>query len=157
MTGKHLQTDMVKPVYPPYNFVAGGIIMIISYRLSMSIIGKIIQHLYKNWHRETDYAFMQKTINKQNSYLLLAFLQSGSVPELDMHESKHFLQGQFVQCTCTWSISRTLIILGEFYVLFCSGFQPHWLVFKTYNFINEKICTPISFLRYSWKMIKLKS
>jgi hypothetical protein len=84
-----LQTDMVKPVYPPYNFVAGGIIMIISYRLSMSIIGKIIK----------------KQINKQNSYLLLAFLQSGSVPELDMHESKHFLQGQFVQCTCTWSIS----------------------------------------------------
>jgi hypothetical protein len=35
-------------------------------------------------------------INKQNSYLLLAFLQSGSVPELDMHESKHFLPGPFV-------------------------------------------------------------
>jgi hypothetical protein len=34
--------------------------------------------------------------NKQNSYLLLAFLQSGSVPELDMHESKHFLPGQFI-------------------------------------------------------------
>jgi hypothetical protein len=31
--------------------------------------------------------------NKQNSYLLLAFLQSGSIPELDMHESKHFLPG----------------------------------------------------------------
>ena len=38
----------------------------------------------------------KKQINKQNSYLLLAFLQSGSVPELDMHESKHFLSGQFV-------------------------------------------------------------
>jgi hypothetical protein len=38
----------------------------------------------------------KKLINKQNSYLLLAFLQSGSVPELDMHESKHFLPGQFV-------------------------------------------------------------
>ena len=38
----------------------------------------------------------KKQINKQNSYLLLAFLQSGSVPELDMHESKHFLQSQFV-------------------------------------------------------------
>jgi hypothetical protein len=35
-------------------------------------------------------------MNKQNSYLLLAFLQSGSVPELDMHESKHFFPGQFV-------------------------------------------------------------
>ena len=35
-------------------------------------------------------------INKQNTYLLLGFLQSGSVPELDMHESKHFLPGQFV-------------------------------------------------------------
>jgi hypothetical protein len=32
----------------------------------------------------------KKQINKHNSYLLLAFLQSGSVPELDMHESKHF-------------------------------------------------------------------
>ena len=38
----------------------------------------------------------KKQINKHNSYLLLAFLQSGSVPELDMHESKHFLPGQFV-------------------------------------------------------------
>jgi hypothetical protein len=39
---------------------------------------------------------MQKKIkNKQNSYLL-AFLQSGSVPELNMHESKHVLPGQFV-------------------------------------------------------------
>ena len=38
----------------------------------------------------------KKQINKQNSYLLLAFLQSGSVPELDMHESKHFLPGPFV-------------------------------------------------------------
>jgi hypothetical protein len=38
----------------------------------------------------------KKQINKQNAYLLLAFLQSGSVPELDMHESKHFLPGQFV-------------------------------------------------------------
>jgi hypothetical protein len=41
--------------------------------------------------------FMQKKqINKQNSYLLLALLQSGSVPELDMHVSKHFLPGQFI-------------------------------------------------------------
>jgi hypothetical protein len=40
--------------------------------------------------------FMQKTNKKQNSYLILAFLQSGCVPELDMHESKHFLPGQFV-------------------------------------------------------------
>ena len=38
----------------------------------------------------------KKQINKQNSYLLLAFLQPGSVPEFDMHESKHFLPGQFV-------------------------------------------------------------
>ena len=38
----------------------------------------------------------KKQINKQNSYFLLAFLQSGSVPELDMHESKHFLPGPFV-------------------------------------------------------------
>ena len=40
--------------------------------------------------------FMQKNKNKQNSYLLLAFVQSGSVPELDVYESKHFLPGQFV-------------------------------------------------------------
>ena len=38
----------------------------------------------------------KKQINKQNFYLFLAFLQSGSVPELDMHESKHFFPGQFV-------------------------------------------------------------
>jgi hypothetical protein len=38
----------------------------------------------------------KKQINKHNFYLLLAFLQYGSVPELDMHESKHFLPGQFV-------------------------------------------------------------
>jgi hypothetical protein len=38
----------------------------------------------------------KKQINKQNSYLLLAVLQSVSVPGLDMHESKHFLPGQFV-------------------------------------------------------------
>jgi hypothetical protein len=37
-----------------------------------------------------------KHLNKQNSYNLLAFFQSGSVPELDMHESKHVLPGQFV-------------------------------------------------------------
>jgi hypothetical protein len=35
----------------------------------------------------------KKQINKQNAFLLLAFLQSGSVPELDMHESKHFFAG----------------------------------------------------------------
>jgi hypothetical protein len=40
--------------------------------------------------------FMQKQINKQNPYLLLALLQFGSVPELDMHVSKHFLPGQFI-------------------------------------------------------------
>jgi hypothetical protein len=37
-----------------------------------------------------------KQINKYNSYLIIAFLQSGSVPELDMHESKHFFPGPFV-------------------------------------------------------------
>ena len=44
----------------------------------------------------------KKQINKQNYYLLLAFLQSGSVPELDMHESKHFLPGQFVHSGNTY-------------------------------------------------------
>ena len=46
----------------------------------------------------------KKQINKQNSYLLLAFLQSGSVPELDMYESKHFLPGPFVHSgECVYS------------------------------------------------------
>ena len=49
----------------------------------------------------------KKQINQQNSYLLLAFLQSGSVPELDMHESKHFLPGQFV---VSW---RSVLLVGE--------------------------------------------
>jgi hypothetical protein len=44
-----------------------------------------------------------------NSYLLLAFLQSGSAPELDMHESKHFLPGQFV---------HSAYIIGKNYNLF---------------------------------------
>jgi hypothetical protein len=46
----------------------------------------------------------KKQINKQNYYLLLAFLQSGSVPELDMKESKHFLPGQFVHSGVTGNI-----------------------------------------------------
>ena len=48
----------------------------------------------------------KKQINKQNSYLLLAFLQSGSVPELDMYESKHFLPGQFVHSVLTQGAIR---------------------------------------------------
>jgi hypothetical protein len=44
----------------------------------------------------------KKQINKQNSYFLLAFLQSGSLPELDMHESKHFLPGPFVHSDKAW-------------------------------------------------------
>jgi hypothetical protein len=51
----------------------------------------------------------KKQINKQNSYLLLAFLRSGSVLELDMHESKHFLPGQFVHSDAAWSDSDHLI------------------------------------------------
>ena len=43
----------------------------------------LIKHLFPPSSRK-------KQINKHNSYLLLAFLQSGSVPELDMHESKQF-------------------------------------------------------------------
>ena len=55
----------------------------------------------------------KKQINKQNSYLLLAFLQSGSVPELDMHESKHFLPGQFVHSVMViqWLLYFTLFIV----------------------------------------------
>ena len=52
----------------------------------------------------------KKQINKQNSYLLLAFFQSGSVPELDMHESKHFLPGQFVHSGFLTSESRNELI-----------------------------------------------
>jgi hypothetical protein len=54
----------------------------------------------------------KKQINKQNSYLLLAFLQSGSVPELDMHESKHFLPGQFVHSESTMFIKSYKIVQG---------------------------------------------
>jgi hypothetical protein len=49
----------------------------------------LIKHLFPS-------SSCKKQINKQNSYLLLAFFQYGSVPELDMHESKHCLPGQFV-------------------------------------------------------------
>ena len=48
----------------------------------------------------------KKQINKQNSYLLLAFLQSGSVPELDMHESKHFLPGLFVHSDAVFATNH---------------------------------------------------
>ena len=44
----------------------------------------------------------KKQINKQNSYLLLTFLQSGSVPELDMYESKPFFPGPFVHSVPLW-------------------------------------------------------
>ena len=53
--------------------------------------------------------FMQKQINTQNSYLLLAFLQSGSVPELDMHKSKHFLPGQFVHSDLSASSDNIIL------------------------------------------------
>jgi hypothetical protein len=56
-------------------------------------IGGIVDHLHCVLFPPSS---CKKQINKQNSYLLLAFFQSGSVPELDMHESKHFLPGQFV-------------------------------------------------------------
>jgi hypothetical protein len=49
----------------------------------------------------------KKQINKQNSYLLLAFLQSGSVPELDMHESKHLFAGSVcTQWLCEYITSK---------------------------------------------------
>ena len=53
----------------------------------------------------------KKQINKQNSYLLLALLQSGSVPELDMHVSKHFLPGQFIHSGSTATTSLMLPII----------------------------------------------
>jgi hypothetical protein len=68
----------------------------------------------------------KKQINKQNSYLLLAFFQSGSVPELDMHESKHFLPGQFVHSvdvnvyldlmndTCTFTKNEKIKRIDDF-------------------------------------------
>jgi hypothetical protein len=59
----------------------------------MSNIGQSGIRLDYNGHFVIDESCQ---INKQNAYLLLAFLQSGSVPELDMHESKHFLPGPFV-------------------------------------------------------------
>ena len=59
----------------------------------------------------------KKQINKQNSYLLLAFFQSGSVPELDMHVSKHVLPGQFVHSVLTyikWRFLSSLFINRSF-------------------------------------------
>ena len=67
----------------------------------------LIKHLFPPCSRK-------KQINKQNSYLLLAFLQSGSVPELDMHESKHFLPGPFVHSDTVKSIFRHI-------------FNPKWI------------------------------
>jgi hypothetical protein len=63
----------------------------------MSNIGQSGIRLDYNGHFVIDESCQ---INKQNAYLLLAFLQSGSVPELDMHESKHFLPGPFVHSVC---------------------------------------------------------
>jgi hypothetical protein len=59
-----------------------------------------IQYISRKWLLKHLFSpsSCKKQINKQNSYLLLALLQSGSVPELDMHVSKHFLPGQFIQC-----------------------------------------------------------
>ena len=66
----------------------------------------LIKHLFPLSSRK-------KQINKHNSYLLLAFLQSGSVPELDMHESKKFLPGQFVHSELgLWYFKWVLITFG---------------------------------------------
>jgi hypothetical protein len=55
----------------------------------------------------------KKQINKQNSYFLLTFLQSGSVPELDMHESKHFLPGPCERTILTNDFEMLTIISIE--------------------------------------------
>jgi hypothetical protein len=59
-----------------------------SQRISMNarMVNLLLVHLFLP-------SSYKKQINKHNSYLLLPFLQSGSVPELDMHESKIFLPG----------------------------------------------------------------
>jgi hypothetical protein len=54
---------------------------------------------------------IKRVSNKHNSYLLLALLQSGSVPELDMPVSKHFLPGQFI-----YSFHMTIGIFKEWLV-----------------------------------------
>jgi hypothetical protein len=43
------------------------------------------------------------------------------------------------------------IILDEIHVLFCSGFQSQWLVFKIYNFININKYVPL----YHWDMQRM--
>jgi hypothetical protein len=58
----------------------------------------LIKHLFPQ-------SSCKKQINKHNSYILLAFLQSGSVPELDMQESKHFLPDRFVHSDYWWQKS----------------------------------------------------
>jgi hypothetical protein len=64
----------------------------------------------------------KKQINKQNSYLLLAFLQSGSVLELDMHKSKHFLPGRFVHS----GIYIVFILQCQIRIVFMGILFPHW-------------------------------
>ena len=59
-----------------------------SQNVSADIRKWLIKHLFPT-------SSCKKQINKQNAYLLLTFLQSGSIPELDMQELKHVLPGQF--------------------------------------------------------------
>ena len=82
----------------------------------------------------------KKQINKQNSYLLLAFLHSGSVPELDMHESKHFLPGQFVHSvvvSCKKKNNISLMFVSFFYLLmiFLVSFRFCCVSFRFVSFL----------------------
>jgi hypothetical protein len=47
--------------------------------------------------------------------LLLALLQSGSVPELDIHVSKHFLPGQFIHSVMAWGNDIVDMTYGKLY------------------------------------------
>jgi hypothetical protein len=107
-----VQTDLAKNVWTRAYLIGVKLIVILRHIIAYFSINIrwhsqnvssdsrkwLIKHLFPPSSCKTQ-------INKQNSYLLLASLQSGSVPELDMHESKHFLPGQFVHSEAFHKIS----------------------------------------------------
>jgi hypothetical protein len=100
----------------------------------------LIKHLFPR-------SSCKKQINKQNSYLLLAFLQSGSVPELDMHESKHFLPGQFVH--------SEEIIVSCLQWWMTSFSSVHFVCFGEERNMNK--CASTSWSSCLWKLCELVS
>ena len=96
-----VQTDLAKNVWTRAYLIGVKLIVILRHIIAYFSINIrwhsqnvssdsrkwLIKHLFPPSSCKTQ-------INKQNSYLLPVRFRS--VPELDMHESKHFLPGQFV-------------------------------------------------------------